>query len=124
MKAAFNAIPHLSVLDGWWPEGWIEGVTGWSIGSHLTEAKLGDQASWNLEVADLYHKLATEVLPLYYQNRSGFVKMMKYAVALNGSYFNTYRMMREYVSKIYFPLEKSINTRGAVKKLKKFETTK
>lgn len=106
MKAAFNAIPHLSVLDGWWPEGWIEGVTGWSIGSHLTEAKLNDQASWNLEVADLYYKLAAEVLPLYYQNRSGFIKMMKNATALNGSYFNTHRMMQDYVSKIYFPLSK------------------
>jgi glycogen phosphorylase len=105
MKATFNAVPHLSVLDGWWPEGWVEGVTGWSIGTHLTEAILDDQASWNLEVADLYHKLSTEILPLYYQDRPGFVKMMKYAVALNGSYFNTYRMMQEYISKIFFPLE-------------------
>ncbi|MDP2684361.1 MAG: alpha-glucan family phosphorylase [bacterium] len=104
MKAALNAIPHLSVLDGWWPEGWIEGVTGWSIGTHLTEAKLDDQSSWNSEVADLYHKLSTEVLPLYYQNHVGFVKMMKYSAALNGSYFNTYRMMQDYLSKVYFPL--------------------
>lgn len=104
MKAAFNAVPQMSVLDGWWPEGWVEGVTGWSIGTHLTEAELDNQARWNLEVADLYHKLAAEVLPLYYQNRSGFVKIMKYSAALNGSYFNTYRMMQEYTSKVYFPL--------------------
>ncbi|MBU2260298.1 alpha-glucan family phosphorylase, partial [Patescibacteria group bacterium] len=105
MKAALNAIPHLSVLDGWWPEGWIEGVTGWSMGTHVTEATLNNQASWNLEVVDLYDKLATKVLPLYYQNRSGFVEMMKHSAALNGSYFNTHRMVNDYISKVYFPLE-------------------
>ena len=58
MKAAFNAIPHLSVLDGWWPEGYVEGVTGWSIGTNLSKAKLDDKTTWNSEVTDLYHKLS------------------------------------------------------------------
>ena len=119
MKAALNAVPHLSVLDGWWPEGWIEDVTGWSIGTHLTEAKLDDQTSWSLEVTDLYHKLAVKILPLYYQDRSGFIKIMKHAVALNGSYFNTYRMIREYVSKVYFPLEKRLIQEIQSKKVSK-----
>ena len=116
MKAAFNAVPHLSVLDGWWPEGWLEGVTGWSIGTKMNEARLDDQDSWNVEVADLYNKLAIKILPLYYQDRVGFIKIMKHAVALNGSYFNTYRMMNEYVAKVYFPLKNGIN--------KKFECGK
>ena len=82
MKAALNAVPHWSVLDGWWPEGWIEGVTGWSID-------------------DLYHKLANKILPLYYKDRPGFIQVMKQAAALNGARFNTYRMVREYASKVY-----------------------
>ncbi|MCD4694077.1 alpha-glucan family phosphorylase [bacterium] len=106
MKAAFNAIPHLSVLDGWWPEGWVEGVTGWSIGTNLNKAKLDDKATWNSEVTDLYNKLSKVILPLYYQDRTSYIRVMKNAIALNGSYFNTYRMMNEYVSKVYFPLGK------------------
>jgi len=90
MKAALNAVPHLSVLDGWWPEGWIEGVTGWSISS---------QEPAN----DLYHKLADEILPSYYKDRLGFIQVMKQTAALNGARFSTYRMVREYVSKIYNP---------------------
>ena len=116
MKAAFNGVPHLSVLDGWWPEGWIEGITGWSIGNRSTEARLDDQSSWNLEVADLYDKLATKILPLYYQDRPGFIKIMKHVSALNGSYFNTYRMMNEYVAKVYFPLKNGLNKKATVKK--------
>ncbi|MCK5490922.1 MAG: alpha-glucan family phosphorylase [Candidatus Pacebacteria bacterium] len=109
MKAAFNGVPHLSVLDGWWPEGWTEDVTGWSIGTNSSEARIDNHDSWNLEVDDLYNKLATKILPLYYQDRSGFIRIMKHACALNGSHFNTYRMMNEYVAKVYFPLKNGLN---------------
>lgn len=110
MKAAFNAIPHLSVLDGWWPEGCIEGVTGWSIGTNSSQANLEDKNTWKMEVENLYDKLSNTVMPLYYSNRSSFIAVMKNAAALNGSYFNTYRMMNEYVSKVFFPLgNKSID---------------
>jgi len=109
MKAAFNGVSHLSVLDGWWPEGWIEDVTGWSIGQNHSDARIDDQASWNLEIDDLYQKIATKILPLYYQDRTGFIKIMKHVIALNGSHFNTYRMMNEYVAKVYFPLKNGLN---------------
>ncbi|MBW6440434.1 alpha-glucan family phosphorylase [Patescibacteria group bacterium] len=109
MKASFNGVPHLSVLDGWWPEGWTEGVTGWSIGKNSSEARIDDLTSWNFEVEDLYQKLATNILPLYYQDRLGFIKIMKHALALNGSHFNTYRMMNDYVAKVYFPLKNGLN---------------
>ncbi|MBU1110730.1 alpha-glucan family phosphorylase [Patescibacteria group bacterium] len=114
MKAALNAVPHLSVLDGWWPEGWVEGVTGWSIGSQIMRTELDDQTGWGLDVLDLYYKLAVEILPLYYKDRTGFVRIMKCAAALNGSRFNTNRMVRDYVSKVYFPLKTKIsaNTLG------------
>ena len=104
MKAAFNAIPHLSVLDGWWPEGSVEGVTGWSIGTNKSHANLDDKNTWSSEVSDLYHKIAKVILPMYYGDRASFINIMKNAVALNGSYFNTYRMMNEYVSRVFFPL--------------------
>ena len=109
MKAAFNGVPHLSVLDGWWPEGWVEGVTGWSIGTNSTKARIDNPDSWNLEVNDLYKKLATEILPLYYKDRPEFVKIMKHAISINGSYFNTFRMMNEYVAKVYFPLKNGLD---------------
>ncbi|MCF7820304.1 MAG: alpha-glucan family phosphorylase [Candidatus Pacebacteria bacterium] len=116
MKASFNAISHLSVLDGWWPEGWIEGVTGWSIGSNSNKAILSDKKTWKKEVDDLYHKIANIIMPMYYEDRSKFIEIMKNAVSLNGSYFNTYRMMQEYMAKVYFPLQKNIFTQKNLKK--------
>ena len=103
MKAALNTVPHLSVLDGWWPEGWIEGITGWSIGSRLPTSYPEGESSQKYTVADLYNKLANKILPLYYNDRPGFIQMMKHAAALNGSLFNTYRMLKEYIAKVYFP---------------------
>lgn len=104
MKAAFNGVPHLSILDGWWPEGWIEGVTGWAIGTEANTSKLEDRKSWEAEVDDLYNKLGTKIMPLYYNRPNEFTKIMKYTAALTGSYFNTYRMVNEYVAKVYYPL--------------------
>ena len=94
MKAAFNGVPSLSVLDGWWVEGCIEGITGWAI---------GDGVSGNEDDANsLYIKLENTVLPLYYnQNCSGWIKVMKYAISKNASYFNSHRMMRRYLIEAY-----------------------
>jgi starch phosphorylase len=94
MKAALNGVPNLSVLDGWWLEGWIEGVTGWAIGGDSD----GDDAS---DRSSLYDQLENVVLPLYYNDSAGWTKVMKGAISRNASYFNSHRMMRRYASEAY-----------------------
>jgi len=100
MKAALNGIPSLSVLDGWWIEGCIEGVTGWSIGANGRGTKeAGDRSE---DALSLYERLEQIVLPLFYHDRNGFIDVMRHAIALNGSFFNTHRMVLQYVLKAYF----------------------
>ncbi len=96
MKAALNGVLNLSVLDGWWVEACIEGVTGWAIGD-------GDGASDRHanDSAALYDKLERVVLPLYYDDRTRWIWMMKQAISKIGSYFNSTRMMRRYVTEAY-----------------------
>jgi len=101
MKAALNGVPSLSILDGWWIEGCIEGVTGWAMGERCDlTPRAGDRA--DCDAASLYDKLEHVVLPLFYQQRERFVDMMRHAIALNGSFFNTQRMVLQYVLKAYF----------------------
>ena len=99
MKAAINGVPSLSILDGWWIEGCIEGVTGWAIDS--TGQVSGDRTP--VDALSLYNKLDQVVIPLFYRNRSGFIDTMRHAIALNGSFFSTQRMLLQYVLKAYFP---------------------
>ena len=94
MKAAFNGVPHLSVLDGWWIEGCIEGVTGWAVGDSTESANGNDAIS-------LYDKLENVVLPLYYTNQPGWIAVMKGAICKSASYFNSHRMMRRYATEAY-----------------------
>lgn len=94
MKAAVNGVLNLSVLDGWWVEGWIEGVTGWSIGTDL--ALQGEH-----HASDLYDKLEGTVLPLFYNDRSRWIWMMKQSISKLASYFNSQRMMRRYATEAY-----------------------
>mgnify|MGYP001431472260 CR=1 FL=1 len=54
------------------------------------------------DAAALYNKLENEILPLYYRDRDRYVDVMKHAIALNGSFFNTERMVDQYVRKAYF----------------------
>jgi starch phosphorylase len=96
MKAALNGVPSFSVLDGWWIEGHIEGVTGWSIG----EANTSENDSM-AEAASLYEKLAAVILPLYYKEPDKFAQVMRSAIALNGSFFNTQRMVSQYLRNAY-----------------------
>jgi starch phosphorylase len=101
MKAALNGVPNLSILDGWWIEGCIEGWTGWAIGEP-EEASLGESERADADAEALYQKLEMVVLPLYYRHREQFLKVMQHSVALNGSFFNTQRMVLQYVLKAYF----------------------
>lgn len=99
MKAALNGVLNLSVLDGWWIEGHIEGVTGWAIGSGESD---GVDAPAHRHDADaLYDKLAAVVLPLWYDDRSRWIRMMKQSISKVGSYFNSTRMMRRYAAEAY-----------------------
>jgi len=84
------------VLDGWWIEGHIEGVTGWSIGDANTAEN--DSIA---EAASLYEKLERQILPLYYKEPDKFAQVMRSAIALNGSFFNTQRMISQYMRNAY-----------------------
>ena len=94
MKAALNGVLNMRVLDGWWVEAHIEGVTGWAIG-RSQEVYDGTHAD------DLYRKLAQIVLPLYYDDRARWIWMMKQSISKIGSYFNSQRMMRRYATEAY-----------------------
>ena len=98
MKAALNGVPSFSVLDGWWREGCVEGVTGWAIGG--ADPVSSDEAS-RADAADLYGKLGSTIVPLFYEDRDGWVRVMRQCIALNGSFFNTHRMVRQYVTHAY-----------------------
>lgn len=95
MKAALNGVPNLSVADGWWVQGVIEGVSGWAVGDEAADA---DNAR---DAASLYDKLEHTVLPLYHADRSGWCAVMKGAITRNASYFNSHRMMRGYAVEAY-----------------------
>jgi starch phosphorylase len=95
MKAALNGVPSFSVVDGWWAEGHIEGVTGWAIGS----SELAEDPS--TEVAALYDKLERDIVPMFYGRPNRYLEIMRFAIALNGSFFNTQRMLLQYISNAY-----------------------
>ncbi len=101
MKAAINGVPHLSVLDGWWIEGYIEGTTGWSIGPKPSPDGYEKEDVDADDSDDLYFKLREVILPMYYHNKAQFTKIQKQAIALNGSYFNSHRMVQQYILKSY-----------------------
>jgi glycogen phosphorylase len=94
MKAAMNGVPSLSILDGWWIEGCIEGVTGWAI---------EDGANDQEEAQSLYRKLEAAVVPLYLQAPEQWARLMRTTLAFNGSYFNTNRMVKQYARNAYYP---------------------
>ncbi len=100
MKAALNGVPSLSVLDGWWLEGHIENVTGWSIGERNSNGAEDNERLRDAQV--LYDKLEHIIIPMFYENKDRYIEVMRHAIAFNGSFFNTQRMMQQYVLNAYF----------------------
>ena len=103
MKAALNGVPSLSVLDGWWIEGHFEGLTGWSIGNGGRDATTAAAAADDddADAASLYEKLERQVIPTFYRDRDRFINTMRHCIALNGSFFNTQRMVQQYATNAY-----------------------
>ncbi len=100
MKAALNGVPHLSIMDGWWIEGY-NGKNGWAFGEH-EEGGNRDQA----DAEAIYQILENEIIPLYYQVSDdgiphGWVKVMKESMKSNGPRFSAQRMVKEYIKKFY-----------------------
>jgi starch phosphorylase len=95
MKAALNGVPSLSVLDGWWIEGHVEGVTGWSVGNGWN-----GEAEIDLERASLHRKLE-HIVELFYGHPEKFRRIMRHCISLNGSFFNAERMLQQYAQSAY-----------------------
>jgi starch phosphorylase len=96
MKAALNGVPSFSILDGWWIEGHVENVTGWAIGHGREPAE--EEAR---EVNSLYDKLERVILPMYYSRPHAFAEIRRSTIALNGAFFNTQRMVSQYLTNAY-----------------------
>jgi starch phosphorylase len=101
MKAALNGVPSLSILDGWWIEGCVEGVTGWAIGCDGERSELTQSERDAEDARALYEKLEGAVLPCFYEDSERFREVMRGAIALNASFFNTHRMMLQYLYDAY-----------------------
>jgi starch phosphorylase len=100
MKAVLNGVPSLSVLDGWWIEGHVEGITGWAIGKSWET-----ESNPSAEIASLYNKLESVILPMFYQRPRAYAEVMRSAIALNGSFFNAQRMLSQYLKNAYMGTE-------------------
>lgn len=101
MKAALNGIPSLSVADGWWIEGGVQGATGWVVRSSLNDGGIptGDQDAADAEA--LYHQLESAVLPCFFHHPDAWAEVMRNAISINGSFFNTHRMVEQYRALAY-----------------------
>lgn len=100
MKASHNGVINFSILDGWWIEGHIEGITGWSIGPKPTESSL-TIVNDKTDAEDLYNKLGNIIIPMYYHDQDQWIKVMKNSIGKIAYYFNSHRMMRRYVTEAY-----------------------
>ena len=100
MKAAHNGVINFSILDGWWIEGHIEGITGWSIGPKPSESSLTNTND-AADAEDLYNKLENTIAQIYYNDKEQWIKIMKNSISKIAYYFNSHRMMRRYVTEAY-----------------------
>lgn len=96
MKCALNGVPSLSIADGWWLEGGIQGVTGWVIKSAFNEGGVAPMEQDHADAEALYEQLEQHVLPTFFHNHMAFGEVMRNAIAVNGSFFNTHRMVDQY----------------------------
>jgi starch phosphorylase len=93
MKATLNGVLNLSILDGWWIEGYIKDITGFAIG--------GMESDEEKDGEDLYGKLE-EISRIYYDDRKRWISMMRYALSINASFFNSRRMVQQYITDAYW----------------------
>jgi glycogen phosphorylase len=104
MKAAMNGVPNVSVLDGWWPEGCVHGVTGWKIGDPDPKDDAFDEAdAARVDRRDrdlLHHVLEREVLPAY-ATRARWLVIMRASIAMSQWGFSSDRQVEDYVAKVY-----------------------
>jgi starch phosphorylase len=100
MKAAHNGVVNFSVLDGWWMEGCIEGVTGWAIGPHPRELLIESERR-EAELRDLYSKLEYLISPTFYRQKDLWITLMKNSIAKIAYYFQTQWVMRRYITEAY-----------------------
>jgi glycogen phosphorylase len=100
MKAAHNGVVNFSVLDGWWMEGCVEGVTGWAIGPHPREMLIESERR-EAELRDLYSKLEYLISPTYYNQRDAWITLMKNSIAKIAYYFQTQWVVRRYITEAY-----------------------
>jgi starch phosphorylase len=101
MKAAVNGVPSLSILDGWWIEGHVEGITGWSIGEDESDETADPAAVSARDASELYAKLEQVLLPLHAEDPAGWMEVGRRAIAFNGSFFHTHRMVQQYAANAY-----------------------
>jgi len=100
MKAAHNGVINFSVLDGWWIEGCLEGVTGWAIGPHPREP-VSESERREVELQDLYSKLEYLIVPTFYRQKDAWITLMKNSIAKIAYYFQTQWVMRRYITEAY-----------------------
>jgi glycogen phosphorylase len=105
IKAAMNGVLNFSVYDGWWLEGGIDGVNGWGIGQRPGWEQVGSQANGE-DVDDMYKRLADEIAPAYYHDRERWQNMSRMSIATAGPLFNSYRMVGDYMTKVYSQLRR------------------
>jgi len=100
MKAAHNGVINFSILDGWWIEGCIEGVTGWGIGPHPSEL-VNLEERRKRELSDLYSKLEYLIIPTYYEKRDLWINLMKNSISKIAYYFQTQGVIKRYITEAY-----------------------
>ncbi|HEU5325896.1 MAG TPA: alpha-glucan family phosphorylase [Candidatus Limnocylindria bacterium] len=105
MKAAINGVPSVSILDGWWDEG-FNGRNGWAIGDRTPDGD--DQAQDDADAGELYRLLEDEIVPRFFERDAsglpgGWLETMRASVGSALWQFSTARMLTEYVDRLYLP---------------------